>query len=167
MDNFTESQYKEIWDMIFSQTGYPPNHPKHETKAPKEEQVPMPIKVEGSIRMAVTHAMNMKAGGMGNIRRYDFYTSQPIPESKYQSIKEAIERELNGVSSPKVEIGDLESFNRGYSMGYKDANKYNDKKYTESEILHARKDAFDESRKTNPLVGFKHDNFQDYINSLK
>jgi len=39
MDNFTESQYKEIWDMIFSQTGYPPNHPKHESKAPKEEQV--------------------------------------------------------------------------------------------------------------------------------
>lgn len=25
---FTTEQYKEIWDMIFSQTGFPPNHPK-------------------------------------------------------------------------------------------------------------------------------------------
>lgn len=26
---FNEEQYLEIWDMIFSQTGYPPHHPKH------------------------------------------------------------------------------------------------------------------------------------------
>jgi len=27
---FTTEQYKEIWDMIFSQTGFPPNHPETE-----------------------------------------------------------------------------------------------------------------------------------------
>ena len=26
---FNEEQYLEIWNMIFSQTGYPPHHPKH------------------------------------------------------------------------------------------------------------------------------------------
>jgi len=37
---FTQDQYKEIWDMIFSQTGYPKNHPKHgttPTDQPKED----------------------------------------------------------------------------------------------------------------------------------
>jgi len=37
---FTQDQYKEIWDMIFTQTGYPKNHPKHgttPTDQPKED----------------------------------------------------------------------------------------------------------------------------------
>ena len=32
ISKFTQEQYSEIWDMIFSQTGYPINHPKHEVK---------------------------------------------------------------------------------------------------------------------------------------
>ena len=31
---FTTEQYKEIWDMIFSQTGFPPNHPKTKRNQP-------------------------------------------------------------------------------------------------------------------------------------
>jgi len=39
MLNFTKAQYEEIWDMIFQITGYPPHHPKHESKSKKEEHV--------------------------------------------------------------------------------------------------------------------------------
>ncbi len=73
-----------------------------------------------------------------------------ISEDKLQSIKEAIEGVLNDESS--------------------------DKKYTESELLQARRDAFDAARevvgysdalKNSPVtVGRKYKDNEDYINSL-
>lgn len=109
-------------------------------------------------------------------KSYEFITDKIIPESKYQSIKEAIEGVLNGVQGQKVEISDHEYFNRGYSTGWKDAHKYNNKKYTEEQLLQARRDAFDAARevvgysdafKNSPVtVGRKYKDNEDYINSL-
>lgn len=102
-------------------------------------------------------------------------TTDKIPESKYQSIKEAIEGVLNGVQGQKVEISDLESFNRGYSTGWKDALKYNDEKYTEEELLQARRDAFNAARERIatydgeqyfPTTKVKYKDNEDYINTL-
>ena len=101
-----------------------------------------------------------------------------LPTEKYQSIKSAIEDVLNGKTEYGllVATGNIESYNKGYSMGYKDANKYNDKKYTESELLQARRDAFDAASEfTHSYVGdpefpnlkTKFKTREDYINSLK
>lgn len=111
-------------------------------KAPKEEQVPI----------KVSHITSHDAIDFRDktVYSHGVWVSQPIPESKYQSIKEAIEGVLNDESS--------------------------DKKYTESELLQARRDAFDAARgvvgysdalKNSPVtVGRKYKDNEDYINSL-
>lgn len=77
---------------------------------------------------------------------YQFRTNQIIPNEKSQYVKSAIEDVINNKYKPW----------KMYQTGF-----------TSEELLQARRDAFDESRKTHPMIGFKHDTFEDYINSLK
>jgi len=130
------------------------------SKAPKEEQVPIKVK-------SIAFYTSMREMPICDV--FSVRLTGDISEDKLQSIKSAIEDVLNGKTEYGllVATGNIESFNKGYSMGYKDANKYNDKKYTESELLQARRDAFDAARLTHPMVGTKYDTFEDYINSLK
>lgn len=134
--------------------------------APKEEQVPIKVEIEGKYIISKTIGSQLLV----------FKTNCDFPPEKMKSIKEAIEGVLNGVQGQKVEISDHEYFNRGYSTGWKDAHKYNNKKYTEEQLLQARRDAFDAARevvgysdalKNSPVtVGRKYPTREDYINSL-
>lgn len=51
----------------------------------------------------------------------------------------------------------------GVATGEHSGNKY----YTEKRHIELLEECFNESRLTNPLVGFKHDTFSDYMNNLK
>ena len=178
-------------------------------KAPKEEQVP--IKVS---HITSHDAINFRDK---TVYSHAVWVSQPIPESKYQPIREAIEDILNYEKCwvfpliPKmgyrIELDALDiDFIKDQPQSLKEiikmlkdkvvksqrwylaamvrdleklvdnANKYNDKKYTESELLQARRDAFDAARevvgysdalKNSPVtVGRKYKDNEDYINSL-
>lgn len=96
-------------------------------------------------------------------KSYEFITDKIIPESKYQSIKEAIEGVLNEtlVELNNEQLGKiLMSFHKNHS----------------EELLQARRDAFDAARevvgysdalKNSPVtVGRKYKDNEDYINSL-
>ncbi len=177
--------------------------------APKEEQVP--IKVS---HITSHDAINFRDK---TVYSHAVWVSQPIPESKYQPIREAIEDILNYEKCwvfpliPKmgyrIELDALDiDFIKDQPQSLKEiikmlkdkvvksqrwylaamvrdleklvdnANKYNDKKYTESELLQARRDAFDAARevvgysdalKNSPVtVGRKYKDNEDYINSL-
>lgn len=144
---------------------FPYDYPLYlsELKAPKEEQVPIKV-----------HSLH-HLGENSNDAATQIVTSHRIPPSKYQSIKSAIEDVLNGKTEYGllVATGNIESFNKGYSMGQYDA-----KKYSESELLQARRDAFssgytrgwhngcfEEDKTLSKKITDK--KFEDYINSLK
>lgn len=123
--------------------------------APKEEQVP--IKVS---HITSHDAINFRDK---TVYSHAVWVSQPIPESKYQSIKEAIEGVLNEtlVELNNEQLGKiLMSFHKNHS----------------EELLQARRDAFDAARevvgysdalKNSPVtVGRKYKDNEDYINTL-
>lgn len=115
-------------------------------KAPKEEQVP--IKVLGLL-----DGINTDNPPYG--KYYTLIFNNSIPESKYQSIREAIEDVLNNKYKPW----------KMYQTGF-----------TSEELLQAIRDAFDAARevvgysdalKNSPVtVGRKYKDNEDYINSL-
>jgi len=121
------------------------NESKPTEQAPKEEQVPIKVK-------DIFDGIKIKNLPFG--KYYTLVTNNPIPESKYQPIKEAIEWVL---SHPLIDdISDNSNF------------------YTKSELLQARRDAFDAARKIVFMFSafpirhpFKYLKFEDYINSLK
>ena len=149
-------------------------------KAPKEEQVPIKVEI-----MEFGYGKPQENKGNFYVANFNLPNNAKLPTEKYQSIKSAIEDVLNGKTEYGllVATGNIESYNKGYSMGYKDANKYNDKKYSESELLQARRDAFDAAREgeldysitRNPIslsdaqyiYKNKYKDNEDYINSLK
>jgi len=85
----------------------------------------------------------------GKCERVDVLIMPPLNpytvESKLALIKQAIEKILNEDDGCVF-----------------DAEKIN----AQIDKLKAMEDAFNESRLTHPMVGFKHDTFQDYLNSL-
>lgn len=70
-----------------------------------------------------------------------FHTKNKLTNEKFEAIKKAIEFIVNGQI--------LVNADKNYEFTKKDMQK-----------------CFEESRKTNSLVGFKYDNFYDFINSL-
>jgi len=136
-------------------------------KAPKEEQVPIKVEI-----MEFGYGKPQENKGNFYVANFNLPNNAKLPTEKYQSIKSAIEDVFSGKTEYGllVATGNIESYNKGYSMGYKDANKYNDKKYTESELLQARRDAFDAAKISTVTYGnvhYKYHTFEDYINSLK
>jgi len=135
-------------------------------KAPKEEQVPIKVEI-----MEFGYGKPQENKGKFYVANFNLPNNAKLPTEKYQSIKSAIEDVLNGKTEYGllVATGNIESYNKGYSMGYKDANKYNDKKYTESELLQARRDAFYAGRSFDcwNVSSHQYAKFEDYINSLK
>jgi len=110
-------------------------------QAPKEEQVPIKV-----------HDFH-KHSNSDKETWYSFLVGGHIPESKYQSIKSAIEDVLNNKYKPW----------KMYQTGF-----------TSEELLQARRDAFKEARLAwassikQPFDGvYKHETVEDYINSLK
>lgn len=130
----------------------------------QEEQVPIKVEI-----MEFGYGKPQENKGKFYVANFNLPNNAKLPTEKYQSIKSAIEDVISGKTEYGllVATGNIESYNKGYSMGYKDANKYNDKKYTESELLLSRREGFDAGRAKYPTAGFKYDTFEDYINSLK
>ena len=135
-------------------------------KAPKEEQVPIKVEI-----MEFGYGKPQENKGKFYVANFNLPNNAKLPTEKYQSIKSAIEDVFSGKTEYGllVATGNIESYNKGYSMGYKDANKYNDKKYTESELLQARRDAFYAGRSFDcwNVSSHQYAKFEDYINSLK
>jgi len=131
-----------------------------------EEQVPIKVEI-----MEFGYGKPQENKGKFYVANFNLPNNAKLPTEKYQSIKSAIEDVLNGKTEYGllVATGNIESYNKGYSMGYKDANKYNDKKYTESELLQARRDAFYAGRSFDcwNVSSHQYAKFEDYINSLK
>lgn len=83
-----------------------------------------------------------------------------IPKEKNDAIKQAIEDCLNG----------YKEYTEGYWVHRDMVNKMAEisgKKYTQQQMDEAIEKAFEESRKTHPMIGFKHPTLQDYLSSLK
>lgn len=116
-------------------TQYLTNCVLKENLKPKEE--PIPIKVTDIDYINIIGLKNIGGG-----RTYTFGCSEIIPTEKYEPIKKAIESVLRG----NEDMGNIETFNRGYSMGRYDASKYDQKQHTSEELLQARKEALEAAR---------------------
>lgn len=91
---FTEEQYLQIWDMIFSQTGYPVGHPKNES-ALNEDTV---VEDKGGIPLPkdLISTDNLHFVGADGIKKplTDLYEKK-YTQAQVDAIREELEHQIN------------------------------------------------------------------------
>ena len=87
-----------------------------------------------------------------------------------KNVKKVENKETNDKGQSKEEpkhievqgtLSNIETFNMGYSMGYKDGQKYNQQVYTKNDLLEAKQKAFYAGK------SYAHPTFYDYYETLK
>lgn len=125
---------------------------------------PIPIKVEVNTVWLNEELTNNYTKGW---YAYQFSINTSIHPAQFPLIKKAIESVLRG----NEDMGNIETFNRGYKMGWNDASKYDQKQHTSEELLQARSEAFKAARQLTQTdfhhTPYNYRTFNDYLNSIK
>lgn len=103
-------------------------------------------------------------------------TDKPISDELFYSKKESLKKAIEFILNDNGYASDssiLEKFKQRFGIGgrlrtYKINFEEIDEFFNSNKIFieEDMRKCFEESRKTNPIVGFKHDSFQDYLESL-